>query len=249
MIHEIAPDVYRISEFVPEINLEFSHFLVRDEEPLLFHAGLRKMFPVLFEEVGKLINPLRLRHVSFSHFEADECGALNEWLTLAPEAKAACGLLGAMVSVSDFARRPPRVLGPGEWLETGRYKFRFIHTPHVPHGWDAGLLFEETQQTLFCSDLFHQWGRRAPVTEASLGEAARDALAFNESGPFAQYVPYTRHTGNVLKGLAGLEPRTLAVMHGSSFRGDCASEQLQLDEVFREVLSEDHIEKASSVTC
>ncbi len=152
---EIAPEVYRLAVFVPEINLEFSHFLVRDDEPLLFHAGLRSMFPLLREEVSRLIDLSKLRHIGFSHFESDECGALNHWLELAPAAQPVCGLVGAIVSVNDFSIRPARVLTREDTLSTGRYRFRFLPTPHVPHGWDAGVLFEESEKTLFCSDLFH----------------------------------------------------------------------------------------------
>lgn len=135
---EISPNVYRISIFFSEINLEFSHFLVRDDEPLLFHAGLRGMFPLLREQVSRLIDVSKLRHVGFSHFESDECGALNQWLELAPAAQPVCGLVGALVSVNDFALRPARAMVPDDRLSTGQYSFRFIPTPHVPHGWDAG---------------------------------------------------------------------------------------------------------------
>ena len=141
---EIAPEIYRLAVFVPEINLEFSHFLVRDEEPLLFHAGLRSMFPLLREAVSRLIDVSKLRHIGFSHFESDECGGLNHWLELAPAAQPVCGLVGAMVSVNDFSIRPARVLTRDDVLPTGRYRFRFLPTPHVPHGWDAGVLFEES---------------------------------------------------------------------------------------------------------
>ena len=151
---EIAPEIYRLALFVPEINLEFSHFLVRDDEPLLFHAGLRSMFPALREAVSRLIDVSNLRHIGFSHFESDECGGLNHWLSVAPAAQPVCGLVGALVSVNDFSNRPARVLTRDDVLATGRYRFRFLPTPHVPHGWDAGVLFEEAERTLFCSDLF-----------------------------------------------------------------------------------------------
>jgi flavorubredoxin len=235
-ITEIAPDVYRISVFVPEINLGFNHFLVRDDEPLLFHTGLRRAFPLVKEAVASLIDPAALRYVSFSHFESDECGALNEWLEVAPRAEAACGLIGAMVSVNDFANRPARALAPENTISTGRYRFRFVPTPQLPHGWDAGVLFEETQGTLFCSDLFHQWGERAPLTSDSVVEAAREALVQTQAGPFANYVPYTHHTGRILEGLAALQPKTLAVMHGSSYSGDGSEQLRQLAVVMREVL-------------
>lgn len=233
---EIARDVFRISVFVPEINLEFSHFLVRDDEPLLFHAGLRGMFPVLREQVSRLIDISKLRHIGFSHFESDECGALNHWLEVAPAAQPVCGLVGALVSVNDFSIRPARVLTRDDVFPTGRYRFRFIPTPHVPHGWDAGVLFEESEQTLFCSDLFHQWGHREPATSDSIMERCKDALLQSEAGPFANYVPYTHHTGRVLEGLAKYNPKALAVMHGSTYYGDGEQALLDLATVMRDVL-------------
>jgi flavorubredoxin len=235
-ITEIAADVYRISVFVPEINLEFSHFLVRDDEPLLFHAGLRHMFPELREAVATLMDVSKIRHIGFSHFESDECGGLNQWLELASAAQPVCGLVGAMVSVNDFAVRPARALTADDVLETGRYRFRFIPTPHVPHGWDAGVLFEETEATLFCSDLFHQWGQREPATTNSIIERCRGALVEAEAGPFANYVPYTHHTGRVLESLAQRKPKTLATMHGSTYYGDGAQALRDLAGVMREVL-------------
>ena len=153
-VAEIAEDVYRISVYVPEIKLQFNHFLVRDEEPLLFHAGLRAMFPLVREAVAQLIDPSTIRHVGFSHFESDECGALNQWLEIAPRAEPVCGLVGALVSVNDFAIRPARTLTREDSFNTGKHRFRFLPTPHVPHGWDAGVMFEETKQILFCSDYF-----------------------------------------------------------------------------------------------
>lgn len=233
---EIASGLYRISVFAPEINLQFNHFLVQDDEPLLFHTGLRGMFTIVKEELRRLIDPARLRWISFSHFESDECGALNHWLDIAPRAEPVCGLVGAMVSVNDFANRPARALGPAETFSTGRYRFRFQPTPHVPHGWDAGVLYEETERTLLCSDLFHQWGEREPLTQSSVIEAAREALIQTEAGPFANYLPYTHHTGRILEELARLEPRTLATQHGSSYSGDGATALRQLAQVMREVL-------------
>jgi len=233
---EIARDVYRISVFVPEINLEFSHFLVRDDEPLLFHTGLRSMFPVLRDEVSRLVDISKIRHIGFSHFESDECGALNHRLELAPAAQPVCGLVGALVSVNDFSIRPARVLTRDDVLPTGRYRFRFIPTPHVPHGWDAGVLFEESERTLFCSDLFHQWGQREPTTADSIIEACKDALVQTEASPFANYVPYTHHTGRVLESLADYKPQTLAAMHGSTYYGDGAQALRDLASVMRDVL-------------
>lgn len=235
-LDEIAPDVYRISVYVPEINLAFNHFLVKDDEPLLFHAGLRGMFPIVREQLSRVIDPRTIRHIGFSHFESDECGALNSWLEIAPQAEPVCGLVGALVSVNDFAIRPPRALTKDDTFTTGKYRFRFIPTPHVPHGWDAGVMLEETRGTLFCSDLFHQWGDPEPLTRDSLIDRARDALLESEKGPFAGYVPYTHHTGRVLEDLAAYSPRCLATMHGSSFEGDAARDIRALAGVMREVL-------------
>jgi flavorubredoxin len=235
-VAEIAEDVYRISVYVPEIKLQFNHFLVRDEEPLLFHAGLRAMFPQVREAVAQLIDPATIRHVGFSHFESDECGALNQWLEIAPRAGPVCGLVGALVSVNDFAIRPARTLTREDSFNTGKHRFRFLPTPHVPHGWDAGVMFEETKKILFCSDLFHQWGERESLSTESIIDRCRDALMEAEAGPFAGYVPYTHHTGRVLEELAVRQPRTLAVMHGSSFSGDCARALRELATVMAEVL-------------
>jgi flavorubredoxin len=186
--------------------------------------------------VARLIDVSKLRHIGFSHFESDECGALNEWLACAPEAQAVCGLVGALVSVNDFASRPARVMTPEDVLTTGRHRFRFVPTPHVPHGWDAGVLFEETSSTLYCSDLFHQWGHQTPSTEDSIIERAREALVATEAGPFANYIPYTHHTGRVLERLAALQPKTLATMHGSTYHGDGEAALRDLVTVMREVL-------------
>lgn len=194
------------------------------------------MFPVLRDEISRILDVSKLRHIGFSHFESDECGGLNNWLELAPNAQPACGLIGAMVSINDFSIRPARVLTRDDVLCTGRYRFRFVPTPHVPHGWDAGVLFEESERTLFCSDLFHQWGHREPSTTDSIIERSREALLESEAGPFANYVPYTHHTGRVLESLADLQPKTLAAMHGSTYFGDGAQALRDLAVVMREVL-------------
>jgi flavorubredoxin len=221
-IHEIAPDLFRLSIYVPEIELQFNHFLVRDEEPLLFHTGFRRMFGDLREAVAKLIDPCQLRHIAWGHFESDEIGALNDWLQLAPKAQPVCTLVGQLVNVDDFSIRPARGMTPDEVLPTGKYRYRFYRTPHLAHGWDAGVLFEETRKTLFCSDLFHQFGNVVPVTSSDLVGPARKALQKMQQGPLADYIPYTRQTDGILRSLAELKPETLAVMHGSSYvgRGD-----------------------------
>ncbi len=159
-IDEIAPDLFRVSIYAPQFDLQFNHFLIRDDEPLLFHTGMRRMFPEVREAVARLIDPAALRWISWSHFEVDECGALNDWLAIAPAAQAICSQVGAAVNIEDFAIRPPRGLSKDEVIETGRHTYRFVPTPHLPHGWDAGVLFEEQTGVLLCSDLFHQQGRR-----------------------------------------------------------------------------------------
>ncbi len=219
-VTEIAPDVFRIATFVPEADLQFAQFLVRDDEPLLFHSGPRQMFPLVRDAVATLVDPARLRWIGFSHFEADECGALNEWLALAPAATPVCSVVGALTSVNDFASRPARPLADQEALATGRHRLRFFQTPHVPHCWDAGLLFDETTRTLFCSDLVHQQGDVAAVTESDVVEAHRDTLRRFQQGPLANYLPYTPDTRRILHALADAEPRALATMHGTTFRGE-----------------------------
>ena len=234
-IDEIAPDVHRICVYVPEFQLQFNNFLIRDDEPLLFHAGLRGMFPLVREAVARVVDPAKLRWIAFSHFESDECGALNHWLELATAAQAACSVVGTIVSVDDYAIRPSRGLADGDVLATGKYRFRFCSTKHVPHGWDAGLLFEETQQTLLCSDLFHQSGDGEPVTSSDVLGRSKNTMLEYQRGPLADYIPYTPMTAGILKKLAYLKPRTLAVMHGSSYAGDGEQALLGLATVFREV--------------
>ncbi len=237
-INEIAPDVYRISIFVPEFQLQFNHFLIKDDEPLLYHAGMKQMFPVLYEAVKTLIDPQSLRWIGFSHFEVDECGALNEWLQAAPNAQAVCSEVGSIVNMSDFALRPALALKNNDILQTGKRKYRFIRTPHLPHGWDAGVMFEETGRTLLCSDLFHQNGDLVALTDKDILEAHKDSLLSYESGPLMDYTPYTHKTKEMLHQLAALNPVTLATMHGSSFSGDCSKALIALDDVMKEVWGE-----------
>lgn len=235
-ITEIAPDIYRISTFIPEVNLQFNQFLVKDDEPLLFHTGMKAMLPLVRDAVASLSDPSSIRWLGFSHFEADECGSLNEWLQTAPAAQPVCSLVGALVSINDFAIRPARGMTDGEVLSTGKYRFRFLHTPHVPHCWEAGHLFEETNGTLLCSDLFHQNGNVEPMTGSDLIERARKTLVDYQAGPFANYMPYTKHTDGILQGLADLKPRTIATMHGSTYAGDGERALRDLADVMREVL-------------
>jgi flavorubredoxin len=237
-INEIAPDLFRLSVYVPDFDMQFNHFLVRDEEPLLFHAGLKAMFPVLREAVTRLIDPARLRYIAWSHFESDECGALNEWLQLAPDAQPVCTLVGKLVNVDDFSLRPALGMTPADLLSTGKYRFRFYRSPHIPHGWDAGVLFEETRRTLFCSDLFHHFGNVEPVTTTDLIALTRKAMRQLQQGPLANYMPYTRHTEGVLHSLAMLKPETLAIMHGSSYIGQGDRLLTELAGVIKEVFDE-----------
>jgi len=235
-IDEIAPDLYRISVYVPDFNLQFNHFLVRDDEPLLFHTGMRGMFPVVREAVAKVIAPASLRWISWSHFEVDECGALNEWLSVAPNASPVCGELGAMINIADFSNRPPRALKTDEILATGRHRFRFVPTPHLPHGWDAGVLFEETDRVLLCSDLMHQLGDVEPVTTSDVVGRYRQAFETYQHSPvLMDYVPYTDNTRRQLANLAALQPRILAAMHGSTFVGDGGAALVASGEVIRQV--------------
>ena len=235
-IDEIADDLYRICVYAPNFDLQFNHFLVKDDEPLLFHTGMRGMFPVVREAVATLIDPASLRWISWSHFEVDECGALNEWLAEASNAIPVCGELGAMINIADFSRRPPRALKPDEILGTGRHRFRFVPTPHLPHGWDAGVLFEETDRVLLCSDLMHQTGDVEPVATGDVVGRYRQALeTYQQSPVLMDYVPYTENTKRQLANLAALQPRTLAAMHGSTFVGDGASALVASGEVIRQV--------------
>jgi flavorubredoxin len=188
--------------------------------------------------VASVFDPAKLRWIGFSHFESDECGALNEWLTLAPSAQAVCSVVGAVVMVNDFADRPARPLADGEVLHTGRHRLQFLSTPHVPHCWDAGLFFEEVDRTLLCSDLFFHPGNPEPLTESDVLARARESIVQNLSGPLAKDMPYTPYTDATLRRLAALKPRTLALMHGSAFQGDGAGAVLGLAEVLRENLGE-----------
>jgi flavorubredoxin len=235
-ITEIAPDLYRISTYVPEIDLQFNQFLIKDDQPLLFHTGMKSLFPPVLEAVSSLIDPSSIRWIGFSHFEADECGSLNEWLQMAPDAQPVCSMVGALVSINDFALRPALGMTDGQVLNTGKYQFRFLQTPHVPHCWEAGLLFEQTQGTLLCSDLFHQVGDVEPLTESDVIGRARKTLVDYQAGPMANYMPYTKQTDSILQHLGDLKPRTIAPMHGSAYVGDGERAIRDLAGVMREVL-------------
>jgi flavorubredoxin len=220
-VHEIAAGVYRISTPVEGMpgGFTFNQFLLVDDAPLLYHTGLRAHFPLVREAVEHVLGDIaKLRYVSFSHVEADECGALNDWLAVAPQAQAVCGELAAMLSIGDIAVRPPVVLREDAALELGTKRVRWLATPHLPHNWECGHLFEETARTLFCGDIFTHAGATPPaLTEGDLigpSEALRQAMP----GSFA----LEAGTRANLEKLAATEPTTLAIMHGSSYRGNGA---------------------------
>jgi flavorubredoxin len=218
-IDEIADGIYRLSTYVPDIappaGFTFNQFLVLGDEPLMFHTGLRKMFALNRDAVSRLIPPERLRWIAYGHFEADECGAMNEWLAVAPQAQAAHGQTGCMVSLNDFADRPPRILSDGETIDLGGGKrVRFIDTPHTPHGWDAGVLYEESTGTLLCGDLFTQLGNGKALTD---GDVVGPAIVAEDLFKYSSLAP---GMGQTIRALAPLAPRTLALMHGPSFTGD-----------------------------
>jgi len=220
-VDEIAERIYRINtptEIPGGGAFSFNQYLIVDDEPLLFHTGLRRMFPAVHEAVAQVMPVERLKYLALSHFEADECGALNEFLTAAPQAVAVCGRIAAMVSVNDFAVRPPRALGDGEELDLGTRRVRWYDTPHVPHSWECGLAFETRTRTFLCGDLFTQGG----PGDTALTES--DILAPSEAfrKPF-DYFAHAPQTASVLERLAADAPQTLACMHGSAWRGDGAA--------------------------
>jgi len=218
-VDEIADGIFRLSTFTDQVagGFTFNQFLVQGDDPLLFHTGPRLMFPLVSAALSKVMPVERLRWVSFGHWEADESGALNLWLEAAPAAEVAVGALGTLISGTDQADRPPRPpLGDGEVLDLGGRRMRWIDTPHVPHGWDAGLWFEETTATLLCGDLLSHVGAVPALTEDDV--VARASAAEDTFGATC----LTANTAPTIRRLAGLEPATLGIMHGSSFRGDCA---------------------------
>jgi flavorubredoxin len=228
-VDEIADKIYRLCTFLPQLGpkgFQFNQFLVDAEQPLLFHCGQRALFPAVSAAVARLMDVTRLRWIAFSHVEADECGALNEWMSAAPQSTVTHGAIGCGIWLNDQAPRPPRVLANDEVLDLGGKRVRRLDTPHVPHCWDAGLMFEETTGTLFCSDLFTHVGDATPLTDDDILEPAQAAerqFGFTGVGPA---------TGATIRRLAGLKPRTLAVMHGSSYTGDGAAQLDRLAEFY-----------------
>ncbi len=216
-VDEIADGIHRISTFLPDVSPEgftMNQFLVMADEPLLFHTGPRALFPLVAEAVHSIVPVERLRWISFGHVESDECGAMNMWLASAPKSQVVYGQLGCDISLRDLCDRPPRALAEGEVLELGGKRVRQISTPHVPHGWEAQVLFEETTRTLLVGDLLSQMGAGPAITE---GDVLADAMRMEALFHATALAPNTAET---LRRLADLEPTTLAIMHGSSFRGD-----------------------------
>jgi flavorubredoxin len=216
-VHEIASGIYRISTPVEAVpgGFTFNQYLVVDDQPLLFHTGPRRLFPSVRDAVARVLRPERLRWIGFSHVEADECGSLNQWLADAPHAAPVCGRIAAMVSIGDLADRPPKALADGETLDLGTCRVTWLDTPHVPHAWECGFLWESRSRTLFCGDLFTQGGDGLPaVTEADILEPSE---AFRRS---LDYYAHPRDGRRHLERLASLEPAMLACMHGSAWRGD-----------------------------
>lgn len=236
-IDEIAADLYRISTYIAPFNLQFNQFLVKDDEPLLWETGMKGIFPAVREAVARIIDPATLRWVSFSHYEPDECGSLNDWLTLAPRAEPLCTEIGAIVFVNDGALRPARGAGPSDVITTGKYRFRLQATPHLPHGWDAGTLFEETGRTLLCSDLLGHNGDVEPRTESDVVGRFGDALKlYQATPPFLDYLPWTPKTEQQLAQLAALRPRLCATMHGSAYAGDGARALAEMGGLMKSIL-------------
>ena len=220
-VHEVAERLYRISTPVSlpgDVGFSFNQYLIDDDEPLLFHTGLRQLFPLVLEAVQTVMPVAKLRHVAFSHVEADECGSLNQWLAAAPNATPLCGTIAALVSIGDLADRPPRALADNEAVALGQHTVRWFDAPHLPHGWECGFMMEERTGTLLCGDLFTQPGHgEVPITESDIlgpSEAFRREM---------DYFSHTKHADALLEKLARNNPRTLAVMHGSAWTGDGAA--------------------------
>jgi len=219
-VHEVSDGIYRINTPVKipgAGGFSFNQYLILDDEPLLFHTGLRKMFPLVREAVASVLPVERLRYIAFSHVEADECGSLNEWLAVAPQSVPLCGNVAAMVSIDDLADRPPRAFSDAELIPLGKNSVRWFDAPHLPHAWECGFMIEERTSTLLCGDLFTQGGSNLPpITES-------DILGPSEA--FRKKMDYFSHTKNarwMIERLASTNPTTLACMHGSVWRGDGA---------------------------
>jgi len=234
-VDEIGDRIYRFSTCVPDAapgGFTFNQFLIDADEPLLFHTGPRRMFPLVSEAIARVLPVERLRWITFGHVESDECGAMNALLAAAPRAQVAHGGIGCMVSLNDLCDRPPRSLADGEVIDLGGRRVRHIDTPHVPHNWEARVLFEETTGTLFCGDLFTHAGDGPALTEADIVGPALAAEAMFRASALSPA------TGPTIRGLAALEPRMLALMHGSSSRTRCGESLRQLAEAYDAMIRE-----------
>lgn len=234
-VHEIAPGIHRISTFLPNVGPEgfsFNQFLIVADEPLLFHTGPRGMFPLIAEAVNSIMPVEKLRWISFGHVESDECGSMNMWLSAAPRSKVVFNPLGCDVSLNDLCDRPPHAMGDAEVIDLGGKRLHLLTTPHVPHGWEAQVMFEETTGTLLCGDLMSQLGGGAPITNEDVVEAALHAeRIFHQTSPGMSAV----HT---LRKLAELSPQRLAIMHGPSFEGDGRKALLDLADGYAAIQAE-----------
>jgi flavorubredoxin len=234
-VDEIADGIYRIATFVPQVGptgFTFNQFLVRGEEPLLFHTGQRGAFPLVAEAVAGVVPVESLRWITFGHVEADECGSMNMWLAAAPHSTVAHGALGCDISLNDLCDRPPRSLAEGEVIDIGGKRLRQISTPHVPHGWEAQVLWEETTGTLLCGDLFTSLGAGPALRTDDVVEPALEAEELFHASSLAPQTPAT------LRALADLRPTTLAIMHGSSFSGDGGAALQVLADRYEKLIAE-----------
>lgn len=235
-ILEVADGVHRLSTHVPDAapgGLTFNQYLLTGDEPLLFHTGARQLFPLVLDAVAKVIEVDRLRWISFGHVESDENGAMNHWLQAAPQSSVVFNGLGCMVSLNDLCDRPPEVADPESTQDIGGHRLRTIPTPHVPHGWEAQVLFDESTRTLFCGDLFTRVGETSGlVHDADLIQPALDAEDLFGA------TALTPDTAPTLRRLADLEPRTLALMHGPAYAGDCRQALLDLADAYEARLTD-----------
>jgi flavorubredoxin len=225
-VTEIADGVHQLTTYVPEADFSFNQYLVAAVEPLLFHTGPRRMFPLVSGAVSQVVPAEQLRWISFGHVESDECGSMNEWLAVAPQSTVVQGMTGCMVSITDLADRAPRPLQQGEVLDIGGHAMRWIDTPHVPHSWEAGLLYDETTRTLLCGDLFTRTGEYAAASNDDIvgpAIAAEDLFSASSLGPTSSAT---------VRQLAELDIDTLALMHGPAFSGDCRAALLGLADDF-----------------
>jgi flavorubredoxin len=226
VIDEVTAGIYRISTYITEAEFSVNQYLIEAEQPLLFHCGMRGLFPLVSAAVTKVMPVSRLRWLSFGHWEADESGAMNDWLTAAPQAQVAVGTVGCMISVNDLAIRPPQPLEDGAVLDLGGKRIRWMATPHVPHCWDAGVVFEETTQILFCGDLFTQIGKSPALSTADLIGPAM--AAEDQFGATA----LTPQTASTIRRLGTLDPKQLALMHGPVYHGEGARALQQLADCY-----------------